>query len=59
MIAGLELTIICNLWSKILTIWFQLLTIQIENVNDEFPEYIDLDSNMLTLGKKTNMIMLW
>ena len=39
-----------NSWSKILTILFQSLTIQIENINDEFPEYIDLDSNMVELG---------
>ena len=27
------------------------MTIQIENVNDEFPEYIDLDSAMVELSK--------
>ena len=30
---------------------FQRLKIQIENVNDEYPEYVDLTSNMLTISK--------
>ena len=48
-IAGLEENVIkADIDSPFL---FQRLKIQIENVNDEYPEYVDLTSNMLTISK--------
>ena len=48
-IAGLKENIMkADIYSPFL---FQRLKIQMENVNDEYPEYVDLTSIMLTISK--------